>query len=287
MLAAGAVFAVVSCNVDAIGTLYENSGSDTGVTFARTVATDTEVPASETTYTIPVTRAVADAAQTVSVSTTLSGDIAVPASVSFAPGVYTADLVLDISRMAVGTMYRGTISLADASAYDANTAISSISVSFAKAYEWVSLGTGQFLELFWEGFLADVEILKADGFDIYRVLNPYAEAVEDATGPKPAYIQFEVVDNKGTVHFNTWQSPYDYSGEGDYIKFYRPSEGSASYAGYDDASMLADKYFVALMPYVYIDGLGGWNVSAGHCIGIALPGAPKGIDDWFSENGLL
>lgn len=283
-----AVFAVVSCDVDAVGTIYEPDSSNNGVTFSQTLFTNSEISASATTFTVVVNRAVAGSAQTVGISSTLPADIVVPGSVSFAAGEYTADLVLDISKMSVGTTYRGSVALADENAYDAKTGISSANVVLAKAYEWTSVGTGQFFEYFWEGFVGDVEILKADGFNLYRVLNPYAATADpDATGPKPGYIQFEVVDNAGTVHFNTWQSPYDYDGEGHYIKFYRPSEASASYAAYDNESVLEDNYYVALLPYIYIDGVGGWNVGNGYCIGIALPGAPKSIDEWFDEKGLL
>jgi hypothetical protein len=285
-LSAAALFAV-SCNVDNIGTLYEHDSNDNGVSFTQAVLSDAEVSATATSCTLTVGRAVADAAQTVNIASTLQG-VGVPSSVTFAAGQYSTDLVLDLSGMQVAVPYKGTISLANKDDYN-DMAISSVNVSLQKAYTWVSLGTGEFLENFWEGYVADVEIRKAEGFNIYRIINPYAaaSAAADATGPKPAYIQFEVVDGAGTVHFNTWQSPYDYDGTGAYLKFYLPSERGASYAQYDDQSKLVDNYYLALMPYVYIDGLGGWGVNYGYVIGASLPGAPKSIVDWFEEQGLL
>ena len=273
-----------SCNVEDIGALYEHEGNDNGVSFTQTVLSNSEVSATATNCVITLGRAVADAAQTVNISSTLKG-IGVPSSVSFAAGQYAADLVLDLSQMEVAVPYKGTISLANKDDYN-DLAISSVNVTLQKAYTWVSIGTGQFLENFWEGYYADVEILKADGFSLYRIVNPYAES-EEATGPKPAYIQFEVKDNAGTVNFNTWQSPYDYDGASHYLKFYRPSERGADYAQYDDQSKLVDGYYLALMPYVYIDGVGGWGVNYGYTIGASLPGAPKSIVDWFDEQGLL
>lgn len=213
ILALGAVFAVVSCNVDAIGTLYEHSGSDTGVTFAKTVATDTEMPAMETVYAVPVTRAVADAAQTVSISTTLSSDIVVPGSVSFAAGEYSTDLVLDISGMSIGTTYRGTISLADESAFDANTAISSMSVSLAKAFEWEPFGTGYWVDntmrTYWGvdediAMYVDVEKAVSAAGEHYRFASPFAK-VATAVDKYGAYNGYPYNDEgdivSGTYYF--------------------------------------------------------------------------------------
>ena len=282
ILSIAGVFA--SCNVEDIGTLYEHESADNGVSFTQTTLSNSEVSATATNCIITLGRAVADAAQTVNIASTLQG-VGVPSSVTFAAGQYSADLVLDLSQMEVAVPYKGTISLANKSDYN-DMAISSVNVSLQKAYTWVSMGTGQFLENFWEGYVADVEILKAEGFSLYRIMNPYAESA-DATGAKPAYIQFEVIDGAGTVNFNTWKSPYDYDGAGNYLKFYRPSERGADYAQYDNQSKLVDGYYLALMPYVYIDGVGGWGVNYGYTIGAALPGAPKSIDEWFDEQGLL
>jgi hypothetical protein len=273
-----------SCNVEDIGTLYEHESADNGVSFTQTTLSNAEVSATATNCILTLGRAVADAAQTVNIASTIQG-VGVPSSVTFAAGQYAADLVLDLSQMEVAVPYKGTISLANKDDYN-DTAISSVNVSLQKAYTWVSLGTGEFLENFWEGYVADVEIRKAEGFNLYRIMNPYAESGE-ATGTKPAYIQFEVKDGSGTVNFDTWKSPYDYDGAGNYLKFYRPSERGADYAQYDNMSKLVDGYYLALMPYVYIDGVGGWGVNYGYTIGASLPGAPKSIVDWFDEQGLL
>lgn len=275
---------LVSCNVDNVKTIYEHDSTDNGVSFTQAVLSDAEVSATASTCVLTLGRANADNAQTVNIASTLQG-IGVPSSVNFAAGQSSAELVLDLSNMQVAVPYKGTISLANESDYN-DTAISSVNVSLQKAYTWVSLGTGEFLENFWEGYAADVEIRKAEGFNIYRIMNPYAESAA-ATGAKPAYIQFEVKDSSGTVNFDTWKSPYDYDGGGNYLKFYRPSERGESYAQYDNMSKLVDGYYLALMPYVYIDGLGGWGVNYGYVIGASLPGAPKSIVDWFDEQGLL
>ena len=276
-----AAASVAACNVDNIGETF--STDTTGnASFVQTVISNTSLPAATTTYNVPVGRSDASSAQTFNLTSTLPSGVC-PSSVSFAAGEYETVIPLNMSGVQVGTTCKGSIKIADQEKFTR----SSINVTLAKAYTWVSLGTGEFLENFWEGFVGEAEFLKAEGFNIYRIVNPYKGAGADATGPKPAYIQFEVVDSEGTVHFDTWQSPYDYDGGGHYLKFYLPSERGASYAKYDDYSVLEDGYYLALMPYVYIDGVGGWGVNYGYTIGAALPGAPKGIDEWFEEQGLF
>lgn len=278
-----AAFLAVSCDVENIGTMYSlNDAGTAAASFVQKVVSNVEIPASTATFDIPVGRSDASGAATFQVESTLPEGMC-PSSISFAAGQFETNLTLDLSDMPVGAPIKGNIVLSG----DTHYANDALSVTLAKAYSWTSIGMGQFLEYFWEGFVGDVEILKADGFDVYRVLDPYAEAAAaDTKGPD--YIQFEIVDKaNGIVHFDTWTSPYDYDGSKHYVKAYRPSEASSNYAEYDDYSLIVDNYYVALLPYMYIDGVGGWNVSAGYCFGISLPGAPMGIYEWFDEQGLL
>ena len=282
IFALSAAALVVSCNVDNIGVKYSPDTVGSGVSFVQKVVSNNEIPASTASYDIAVARSNADGAATVNINSSLPEGMC-PASVSFAAGQYETNVTLNLTEMPVGVPVKGTIALVDQPEF----ANSAINVTLAKAYSWTSIGQGEFLEYFWEGFVGKVEILKADGFEVYRVLDPYA-AAEEADTKGPEYIQFEVVDTaRGIVHFDTWTSPYDYDGAKHYVKAYRPSEGSSKYADYDDYSVIVDNYYVALLPYMYIDGVGGWNVSAGYCFGISLPGAPMSIWDWFDEQGLL
>lgn len=279
---AAASLLAVSCNVDAVTTKFDpNTIDGNGVTFLQTVATDTELPASTTQFTIMVGRAKAAEAQSVPVVSTLPEDIVCPTSISFAAGEYEAPLVLDISKMGVGSTYKGTVSLGGLTGSDKNFSNTSVSCTFAKAYSWVSLGKGQFLDTFWEGILADVEILKADGFEIYRVMNPYAESKE-GDGSGPAYISIYNLGG-GQAKFDTYLTPYLYD-EGMYVKAYFPSEFRDTYAQYDELSKFMDNYYFAFVPVWYVDGLGGWGVNYGYTLFVALPGAPKDLGDWYDEN---
>ncbi|MDE6859823.1 MAG: hypothetical protein K2J65_05375 [Duncaniella sp.] len=72
-------------------------------------------------------------------------------------------------------------------------------MTFATEHNWVSLGTGLFIDQF---FLGDgeypVEILQAEGFNRWRVLQPYTAGMEAddggladwRTGTYPAYLEF-------------------------------------------------------------------------------------------------
>ena len=283
---AAIVLVAVSCNVDAIGTKL-TPGDATAASFLQTVVNDQTISASATTYEITIGRTAANGSATVNLTSSLPAGMC-PSTATFEAGSYETTIPLNISNVIVGTIVKGSIAIDGQDTF----ARSTVSVTLAKAYDWTSIGTGEFLDNFWEGLLANVEILKADGYDVYRVLKPYAEeTAASATGKGPDYIQFEVVDKaNGIVHFNTWTTPYDYDGDGHYLKAYRPSEkttASSNWDKYDDYSLIAENYYVALVPYWYIDGVGGWNVKYGYTVGIALPGAPKSIVDFFDENGLL
>lgn len=179
-LSAAVLFAA-SCNVDNIGTTYAHDDNTTGVTFVQPVLSDSEVSASVTSVTITVSRAVADAAQTVNIASTLPAGINVPSSVSFAAGQYATDLTLDLSSMEVGKTYKGNVSLANDADYNA-TAISSISITLAKAYTWAAYGKCSYTDdivgpLFGaEPITYKVAVEKAEGFDVYRLIDPYGEA---------------------------------------------------------------------------------------------------------------
>ena len=86
--------------------------------------------------------------------------------------------MLDLSGMAVGKAYKGVISLASESDYN-SLGISSVNVTLQKAYSWSHYGTVKITDdivtaafgvdnLTWE-----VEADKADGFEVYRLLDPY------------------------------------------------------------------------------------------------------------------
>jgi hypothetical protein len=240
-----------SCNVDNIGTLYELENGQSGVSFTKTMAGDTEVDAKASTFTVPIARAVADGSLTVNLASTLPEGVKVPSSVTFNAGEYETEVTLDISNMEVGKTYKGAVSLADKTQFDENTAISSINVTLAKAYTWVSLGKGQLYDGLALQPSADdlgiiqVEVLQADGFNRWRIMNPFPVAqLEKAWAP--AYVTYTPTqmieffsDADGAISFTSLPIKtgltYVDLGDNAYIYYYLPSKYSSNYGAEEDA----------------------------------------------------
>jgi hypothetical protein len=277
----------VACNVDNIGAIYDLEGKS-GVSFSKTLAGDTEVNAKATTYSIPIVRGTADGSLTVSLASTLPEGVKVPSSVTFNAGEYETEVQLDIAQMEVGKTYKGAVKLADESQFDKNTAISAINVTLAKAYTWVSLGKGQF----YDGLalqpsdddlgIVDVEILQAEGFDRWRIMNPFpkdqliaAWAESYVTYAPDSMIEFFLTDD-GIIDFTSRviKTGLTYISVADnaYIYYYYPSEYSDQLAA-DDAlncfvmDKVAQFYFAqTIMNTSYWFGEGAKYLS--------LPGGP-------------
>ena len=279
-MAAAAVLAV-SCNVEAVTATFDPATVDgNGVSFLQSIASDLEIPAATSEYNLVVSRSKATDVQIVNLTSTLPASIVCPSAVSFAAGEYETILKLDISKMEVGSTMKGTISIEGLTDSEKNFCQSSISCTFAKAYTWVSIGKGQFLDVFWEGELFDAEVMKAEGFDLYRFMNPYKESV--GTGPKPDYVAV-TVNPDGTAKFDTFNTPYMYD-DSHCVTAYFPSEASSSAASYDASNVFLDKYYFAFMPYWYVNGVGGWGCNYGYTLFASLPGAPQDLGDWYNEN---
>lgn len=284
VLAATAI-AAVSCNVDAVSTLFDEStvaNISVNAAFVQDVVVDQEIPASQTTFVIPMSRSITTEAVTVNLTSTLPAAITCPSSVSFAAGESSADLVLDLTNMSVGETFKGTISITVPEEEKGVTfSKTSVSCTLAKAFTWESLGKGQFLDAFWEGELFnDVEVLKAEGFNIYRFIDPYATSIGE--GSKPDFISFTINDDK-TVKFDTFDTPYMYDDSHCVTAFF-PSEASSSAAAYDAYNKFVDDYYFALVPYWYVNGVGGWGCKYGYTLFASLPGAPTDLGDWYDAN---
>lgn len=250
-----AALVAVSCNVENIGTLYQHEGANSGVSFVSTTVSDTQIGAATTSYTIAVGRAKADAAQTVSLTNTLPEGVSVPSSISFAAGQHSADLVIDLSGMDVGTSYKGTISLANESDYS-EFAISSVNVTLQKAYTFVKYGTGTYHfngdDCYFNGDQKDLEIFKAEGFEVYYI-NGWCEGVK---------FQFSV--NNGIVTVENGPTGYTHSDYGamsinDCTKYFSTWDPKADGTGYYDA---ASKTFYFMLAYYVSAGYFGYGLES-------------------------
>lgn len=170
---------MVSCDVTGKGTILDPSTKNAGVSFLQKQTEDTEMAADAQSFNIVIGRSHAKDAVTVALSSTLPEDIVVPSSVSFAAGESEATLSLDLSKISVGKTYSGKISFADESSYDKNYSIKEITVKIAKAYTWEKYGTCLYTDdvitAFYtvENLTYEVEVEKAVGFEVYKVLEPY------------------------------------------------------------------------------------------------------------------
>ena len=289
LLAALALFPMLfSCNKENMGTVYAPTGSSE-MTFLQKKIYNHVLKNDATVFNIPVYRNVDTEAATMPITFTpadgSNDQVVFPASVSFAAGAKETNIPVDISKVPVGDVIKGTVAFgtakADSTLYNAAAAITSVSIDLAKDYEWVSLGTGEFLDNWWYGEIWDgVEYIKADGFEIYRAMYPYEKGKdENTTAKKPEFIEFTINKATGAVTFKTFATPVEYSGG--VIYAYWPSDFSSKYAEYDASSFFMDDFYVLFCPVWYIEpDVGGWGARPNTVI-LSLPGAPMGIEEKF------
>ena len=175
-IVAAALFS--SCNKDNEGAIYSNQGN-AGVSFTASTLSTVEVPASNPVFDVEIVRGNTVGAATGNLTATLkAGDEVIPgATVSafnFADGQNSTTVSVNIAPLAVGVAGTITLTIDDADASIGG--VKSATMKVSKAYEWTKLGVGQYIDN-WLGYSSDVEIYKAEGFDRYRVIAPYAEYV--------------------------------------------------------------------------------------------------------------
>lgn len=298
------------CNVTDPRPTYVPEGD--GVTFLQTAVSATSLVSGTTSYSIDLARSSADEALTVNLTgsiyastdpeTDLAADFKMPESVTFEPGEYLAKITLDVSKMEVGVTYSGTISLSEGQeCFNPNTATTSTAVRLAMDYNWVELGEAQW----YDGFMLAVSndnlniqrcrMTKAEGFEIYRLYNPWpaaevAEAWGDAmsaTNDVPEYLQFTINEDGsidwrndvlvygGQYEFAAVNTGYQYADWNDYVWYTSPTEvfGQPDETGVIMENLLCFSYGV------FSNGSGGSGyVSSSY---LALPAFEGNLEDLF------
>ena len=257
-----------SCNKDNEGAVYSNQ-SNAGVSFTASTLTAVEVPASNPVFDVEIVRGNTVGAATGTLTASLVANKAeVPgvtvSSFSFADGQNSTTVSVNISPREVGVAGSLTLTIADADASVGG--VKSATMKVSKAYEWKSLGKGQFYDNFF-GMTSQPEILKAEGFDRYRVIEPCedfrAEAIAGgdtwAAASSAPFIELWVED--GLVFWEDWFTGQNYDGDKTQpIMACHPSGWSSmSTADFWQFSKFLDEKTIQLAPYYYIDGVGGWN----------------------------
>ena len=256
-----------SCNKDNEGAVYSNQ-SNAGVSFTASTLSTVEVPASNPVFDVEIVRGNTVGAATGSLTASLvANKVEVPgvtvSSYSFADGQNSTTVSVNIAPLEVGVAGSLTLTIADAEVSIGGVKATTIKVS--KAYEWKSLGKGTFVDNFF-GMTSEPEILKAEGFDRYRVIEPcepyrIANAATDTwvAASSAPFIELWVED--GLVFWEDWFTGQNYDGDKTQpiMACHASGWSSMSTADFWQHSKFLDAKTIQLAPYYYIDGLGGWN----------------------------
>ncbi len=237
---------------------------------------------------VPVTRVESGSALSVPVIAEAASGFNVPATVEFAAGQKTTDLVItfDASKFQRGETYDLNLTLGkETTPYGLSTYFFSVYVN-----PWESLGMGQWFDqlalMSSDSYgIQEVEVLH-NGVrpELYRIMKPYANnaqlaavwSAENIGGPKSEYIEFWVKEDG--VHLS-WDK-FWYTG-----LIYTPGDPTSSIKAYlpsvrNPANSDADSQFLSvnsendvarLVPYYYIDGLGGFGKYPCY---LSFPGGP-------------
>lgn len=248
-LLASAIF-FTSCEEEAYWNEYEAEG--TTYTFDQATATY-ELDATETQIVVNLTRSDASGELTLPVSVTIddaySQCFTAPESATFANGSTTAEYVIAFEGLEIGAKYNIALALAE----DANVSVSgtqNCNITLSLKYTWIEFGTAEMTDNFM-GSTGTVRIIKADGFPLYRVMEPHKGIVAEANAAP--YIELRVNDDY-SVWFEKFKAD---TYEGSQIYGFFPSDLSSSLAGYNVYSCLLSENTIQIAPYYYVPELGG------------------------------
>lgn len=277
--AAATIFAVAMMSSCSDKGYWDEAPLEQGLSFQCATYTETLGPGANE-LVIPITRSVFTNEETVNLTFTpgknCPTDITVPSSVTFPAGSNTADIVVKIANATPPYTYAGTIEFSGEASY---SGIAAITLNCPVSYTWTSLGTGGFIDTWVMDNAEDmyeVEILKAEGFNRWRVLNPYKEYYA-TIGPAswedwiassgPAYVEFWE-NETGGLSFNSYATGLNYEATaGQAIGAYCWTEFSG-YTGEND--MWYKPGYAILSPIYYIMGVGGFGQQP-YAVQIALP----------------
>ena len=287
MAAAISILAFAACDQQNKKELYTPE-QENEVSFAAGVYSDIELPASTNTVSITIARNSANGEITVPLQTTLPSEIKCPESVTFAADAYETTVDLDITNMVnADATFKGTISIADETYYNANTSpYPSISVTLKRQYNWESLGEGEF----WDNMMTHPVIVKTEVLQAtnaatkrFRIMNPFPNDVIEpfavaqggkVGGAKSEYIEFFHVD--ATSDLVSWTSPY-YPGVSITVdgSEYGDVEGGYTKDYAKQCSLVMEKVY-QFYPY-YSFSVGGSTYSWGKAYSayLSLPGGPS------------
>lgn len=261
-----AMVALTSCSDDDGSAIYK----DAAYSFAQATISASYTPGSiDSEIPILIVRDTKIGADTLKIKTVIEveGSMEFATSVVyFEDGQSAVTLPLTLNPDLTPGTYKAELSFKDSLVSVVGDCTCNVTVNID--YNWVSLGKGHFIDQFTLGTgVYEVEILQAEGFERFRVLNPYNEGhASDAgewadwlTGKYPEYIEFWTEEDGVTIGFNPIDLGINYeavAGQGivayPYYYFNSTLENGAYTCWYAEG-------YACLAPYYYVSGLGGWN----------------------------
>lgn len=199
-----------SCDQQNEGEIYKNAtGSASGLTFTSSSLSAVTVTADSPYAYIDLLRANGDVAEsgevemTVSVGNNILADLLKVDGYVFEEGQTKTTIKIDASALEVGLKVNVSLKL---NADNSELAVTETSFAISKDYSWEPLGTGLWSDglictLFQveAGVQWEVEVEKAIGFDVYRMVNAYGLGVcpwvaEGEVTVDPCYITIDAID---------------------------------------------------------------------------------------------
>lgn len=236
-----------------------------GVSFgtASSVISATFMSSDEPTLTIPVYRKDSIDAADIDVIVNLNDSVGneavfeIPASVHFNAGEAMAELTVKFPDAGFGVVYSFEIEIPEK---DKNLyAINLLRCKVLREYDWISYeGT---ISTEFDGINSSVTVEKADGFPIWRVVDPFADYWAGSYGGDidysivAEYINF-TVNEDGSVKFETYVNDA-YDAEGNLIYAFWPLDFNAGWTAEAAKSKVVDEQTIELYPYYYVPTLKG------------------------------
>ena len=283
-----------------MGVTYTPAEGDGMFSFNATATAAFEFSETSTTLNLDVYRSTTSGAATVQItSTQLMGTQAVnvlnvPSELAFEDGQGRAVLSITANdNMEAATNYTVTISLGEGAVSPGGN--QSITLTVSQAYTWISLGMGQFMDqnayamdLDGDGYLTtpeefgiqEVEILKADGYDRWRIVNPWGNrdlialgwGAENVLDEYSSFWEIYLVDDEGHIKWDGAMIPGIMYPDMDQILYYYPSEYYSAIAAWDEDIMYFENPGIFRLGAAGAIGDTGSYFTSPQSIYVAMPG---------------
>ncbi|MDD2617656.1 MAG: hypothetical protein PHT87_02540 [Bacteroidales bacterium] len=212
----------------------------------------------------------------------LADAFTVPETVSFAAGDSVTTLTITFDSLEQFKSYQVSFKVEDdyINPYVVNAKGTSDFNLYIQHNDYMPVGdgNGQLYDAFTLYSVADVKISYSEKKDVYRITNPYSEALLLEAewegwlgGPITENIEIQITAEE-KVTWDFWYIGLTYQGGGIPIKAYFPSYLDDSFADLNDLSGVIDENLLELHPYFYVDGLGGFGTD--YPVYISMPGGP-------------